>query len=63
MRLFNSLQIAIIFAAWPFIISWIADAEFKGATAAFYAACGAYIVAFFCMVGCVYDTLGKDKWW
>lgn len=38
MLLFNSIQLTILLVAWPFIISWLEKAEFKGASAAFWAA-------------------------
>lgn len=37
MLLFNSIQLTILLAAWPFIISWLDKAEFRGASAAFWA--------------------------
>ena len=62
MRLFNSFQIVCAFVAWPFLISWLSDASFKGATVAFYSACAVYVVAFGCMVGAVYTSLDEKKW-
>lgn len=60
MRLFNSFQIVAAFVAWPFLVNWLQDASFRGASAAFYAACALYVVAFGAMVACVYDaTEGK----
>lgn len=61
MNLFNSFQIVVAFVAWPFLIQWLGDAEFRGAGAAFYAAAVCYIVAFFCMVACVYHSI-ETKW-
>lgn len=60
MRLFNSFQIVAAFVAWPFLISWLSDAEFRGAAVAFYAACALYVVAFGAMVGAVFTSL--EKW-
>lgn len=60
LRIFNSFQIVAAFVAWPFLIAWLQDATFRGAPVAFYASCALYIVAFFAMVACVYDKLGKD---
>lgn len=60
LKAFNSFQIVVAYVAWPFLISWLADAAFKGANVAFYAACIAYVIASFAMVGCVYNTLDKD---
>ena len=55
MRVFNTFQIVGAFTAWPWLIGWLSEATFKGATAAFYAAIVAYIVAFCFMCFCVYD--------
>ncbi len=46
MALFNAFQIVAAFVAWPFLISWLTTAEFRGAAVAFYAACALYVVAF-----------------
>lgn len=63
MRYFNSFQIVISFTAWPFLISWLSDAAFKGSSVAFYAACGAYVVSFLMMVNSVADSMRKDGPW
>ncbi len=57
MKLFNSFQILSAFVAWPFFVNWLSDAEFRGASVAFYSACGFYVVAFAAMVGCVYKSI------
>jgi hypothetical protein len=59
-KVFNSFQIVAAFVAWPFLISWLTDATFRGSQVAFYAACALYVVAFFGMVCCVVNTI--DKW-
>lgn len=63
MRLFNSFQIVAAFVAWPFGIAWISNhQDFLGASAAFYAACALYVVAFGAMVGSVYHSVSEwDK--
>jgi hypothetical protein len=60
MRLFNSFQITAAFVAWPFLIAWIDDATFRGATVAFWAAIALYVIAFGAMVGAVYTAAGKN---
>ena len=60
MRVFNSFQLVAAYVAWPFAIQWIAASEFKGATAAFYAACAGYVVATWFMVFSVYSTIKND---
>jgi len=59
MKLFNSFQIVGAFVGFPFLISWLSDAAFKGASVAFYAACAMYVVSFFAMVGSVYHSIAE----
>ena len=62
MRLFNSFQIVAAFVAWPFGIAWLNNhQDFTGASAAFFAACALYVVAFGAMVGCVWHTTDEFK--
>lgn len=61
MKLFNSFQITAAFVAWPYLISWLSDAAFRGAGVAFYSACGLYVVAFGAMVGAVYTSIDELK--
>lgn len=61
MRLFNSFQIVASFVAWPYLITWLNTAEFRGASAAFYSACAFYVVAFFFMVVSVRDVMERLK--
>lgn len=59
LKAFNSFQIVAAFVAWPFLISWLSTASFQGATAAFYAACALYCIAFGFMIACVATTIDK----
>ncbi len=59
MKVFNSFQITAAFVAWPFLIAFLDEAAFRGAGVAFWAAIALYVVAFFAMVGCVYNSLDK----
>lgn len=59
LKVFNSFQITAAFVAWPFLISWLADAQFRGAGAAFYGSCAFYVAAFIAMTGCVYNNIDK----
>lgn len=43
MRVFNSIQIVLLFAAFPFMISWTSTASFVGAGAANVVCWGAYV--------------------
>jgi hypothetical protein len=62
MRIFNAFQIVAAFVGWPYLISFLADASFRGAGVAFYSACGLYVVAFFFMVVTVADFVEDQKW-
>ena len=57
LKVFNAFQIVGSFAAWPFLIAWLQDATFKGATACFYSACVLYVVAFGFMIAAVLEAL------
>jgi len=57
MRLFNAMQVTAAFVAWPFFISFLAQAGFRGATPALYAACAFYVIAFGAMVVCVQEAI------
>jgi hypothetical protein len=59
LKIFNSFQIVAAFVAWPFLISYLSGATFQGATAAFYAACALYVIAFAAMVACVTTSIDK----
>jgi hypothetical protein len=60
MKFFNAFQIVAAFVAWPFLISWLTTAEFRGAGVAFYAACALYVVAFGLMTISVAESIDKD---
>lgn len=60
MKLFNSFQIVAAFVAWPFLVAWLSDADFRGAGVAFYAAGVLYVVAFVSMVGSVYHSIADE---
>lgn len=56
MKLFNSFQLVIMYAALPFVISWLDGAGFRWAGAAFWSTIVIYIVASGFMVGAVYKA-------
>lgn len=62
MKLFNSFQIVAAFVAWPFFIQWLSDATFRGASAAFFASCALYVIAFGAMVSSVYFNVSRKEW-
>jgi hypothetical protein len=57
MKLFNSFQIVAAFVAWPFLVAWLATADFPGNFVAFVAASALYVVAFVAMVSCVAHSI------
>lgn len=60
MKFFNAFQVTAAFVAWPFLISYLHGAEFRGADVAFYASCAIYVVAFYFMVCCVYKLIDEE---
>ena len=59
MRMFNSIQIVVMFALWPFLMGLVHDATFIAHGTAFWVMGVAYIIGFFCMIGCVYEGIEK----
>lgn len=57
MYLFNAFQMTACFAAAPFGIAWLADANFPWARAAFWVALVAYVIFFGMMVAAVYNNI------
>lgn len=60
MRLFNSFQITLLLACWPFIIGWLKTNPFQYSNSLFWIAVIAYVVHFGINVGCVHEGLPKD---
>lgn len=60
MRLFNAFQLVAAFVAWPFLVAWLANADFRGAQVATFGAGAAYVVAFGCMVATVYEAMKTE---
>lgn len=63
MRVFNSIQLTAMFAAWPFLIAWLSDkrAEAGWAGIATLVACVAYLASFVAMSVVVHDALGRER--
>jgi len=59
LRVFNAFQIVAAFVAWPFLVSFLSDATFRGAQVAFYAAIVLYLAAFCVMVSITAWALDK----
>lgn len=60
MKVFNAFQITAMFVAWPYLINWLSDACFRGASVVFYSACAAYVVGFIAMCVAVHQQLGDS---
>lgn len=62
MRYFNAFQIVLILVLAPFGIRWLADADFRGSSAAFWGSLILYGIACLFNVFAVADSLQKlDK--
>lgn len=46
MAFFNSFQLTVLFAAWPFIINWLANAQFQAHGVLYWVGIVAYIIHF-----------------
>ena len=57
MKGFNSLQLTVLFAAWPFLCEWVKTATFAMSGPLFWIMCIAYVIGFVGMVMAVYDTI------
>ncbi len=61
MKYFNAFQLVLLFAAMPFIITWLGkDAEFYGHDILKWVCCGVYLYGFGAMVWLVVDNLTKE---
>lgn len=63
MKSFNSFQLAAMFVATPFVISWLSEASFRWHGAAFWAALIFYVVQFGFVWFSLYDSMRKDGPW
>lgn len=60
MRFFNSVQLVGLFSSMPFLINWLAKADFPYQTGAFWTAIVVYILMAIGMSFSVYDSMRKD---
>ena len=44
MKIFNAIQLVVLLVAFPFLISWLETATFRGASAFYYSAACLYVV-------------------
>lgn len=63
MRTFNAFQITAAFVAWPYLIQYLSDASFRGASVAFWSSCAFYVVAFFFITTSVYSSIDPKNDW
>ena len=59
-KVFNSFQITVLFAASPFILEWVRNAEFYAANVVFWVGCAAYVVFMGIMTAVVANSV--DEW-
>lgn len=57
MKVFNAFQLVAFFAAGPFIIQWIHNADFYAHAVAFWVALVAYLYGFGALIFCVGEQL------
>lgn len=61
MRLFNSIQAVAMYAAGPFIISWLKHENFQGHDIASFVAFMMYLIGSFAMVWSIYTATEPDR--
>jgi hypothetical protein len=59
-RVFNAFQITALFAGMPFLVGWLWNASFSGATPLAWVSTVAYVIFFFLMVGAVVHSAFED---
>lgn len=60
LKTFNAFQIVGLFAAWPFLIGWLGQSEFSGATALWVVAGVVYALGFIGLVACVVSCMCRE---
>ena len=61
LKAFNAFQITLCFAAAPFILGWLSEAQFPAASVAFWVGVCAYVVGFFLMCGAVFIAIEDGR--
>lgn len=59
MRIFNSIQLTVLFAIYPFVANWVKDAAFYGHTVLFWVLVVGYVFSFWGIAYAVHEAL---KW-
>lgn len=57
MKLFNSIQLVTLFAAFPILLEYLSRAAFNYATFLFYVGCAAYFVMFCWFIAIFYKNV------
>lgn len=60
MRIFNAVQIVVLYSLYPFLVQWLYTADFYAVKAAFWVALLGYIASFGGMVYAVSCRLYKN---
>lgn len=60
MKLFNAIQIATLFASFPFLLNWLWTATFALASVAFWVALVAYIIFYVWVIYMIFHYLDKS---
>ena len=61
MRLFNAIQIVVLFGAFPFLLNWLSTNPFQYGLVAFWLALVAYIVFFVWITYMVFKYLDNSE--
>ena len=61
MRVFNSIQITVLFCIYPFVAMWVKDTTFYGHNVLFWVLVVGYVFSFWAMCYAVYEALVRDN--
>lgn len=61
MRIFNSIQLTVLFCIYPFVTQWVHKASFYGHNVLFWILCVGYVFSFWGMAYAVYEALKYDN--
>ena len=61
MKLFNSIQLVVLFMIYPFVLQWVLGAAFYGSLVLFWALVVGYVFSAWGMIFAVYESF--DKRW
>lgn len=61
MRLFNSIQLTVLFCIYPFICQWVKSTSFYAHNILFWILVIGYVLSFIGMAYAVYEALERDR--